>query len=323
MQANTKSILIVDDTKFSSAIVRKILSRDGFTDVRVADNAIDALSMMKERNADILIADWLMPGMDGLALTQLVRELNRRKNKFTYVVLLTAKEENEDLKLAFAKGVDDFVGKTTIKSHLLPRIHAAQRISGFHNSLLQRELELKEQYRNLALMNRVDPVTGIGNQQFLEQQLARYLKQYQGRSGNIGLLLCRLDNLASIAQEHGESIENQLLKLACDRLQDSARPLDDIARINENTLALALYGNDPTFITQKLIRRVQESVVLKAYGTNAGFISLKGTIHFEIINANGRSPNTAIEIINSAQDHLTALSEGQSIHIWEFDGQIA
>lgn len=323
MHENSKSILIVDDTKFSSALVKKTLIKDGFTDIRVADNAIDALSMLKERNADIMIADWLMPGMDGLALTQLVRELNRRQNTFTYVVLLTAKEENDDLKLAFSKGVDDFIGKTTINTHLLPRIHAAERISSVHNSLLKRELVLKEQFRKLTLMNRVDPTTGIGNEKFMSQQLDRYLKQHQGRNGNIGLLLCRLDNIESLNQLYGEAFKNELLKQASQRLQEAARPLDDIARINEDTLALALYGSDPTFITHKLIHRVEDSLLIKAYETEQGYVSLKGTIHYEVINANGQAPESSDDIVTSALTHLDSLEEGQSIHFWEIGSQLA
>ncbi|MFQ3283012.1 MAG: sigma-B regulation protein RsbU (phosphoserine phosphatase), partial [Reinekea sp.] len=58
MQALHASIMIVDDTKFSSAVVKKYLDSVGFTDIRIADNAIDAISMLKSRNADILLADW-------------------------------------------------------------------------------------------------------------------------------------------------------------------------------------------------------------------------------------------------------------------------
>ncbi len=317
MQANPSSILIVDDTKFSSAVVKKLLVLDGFSDIRVADNAIDALTMMRERNADLLLADWLMPGMDGLELTQLVRELNRSKNQFTYILLLTAKEENEDLKEAFSKGVDDFVGKTTLKSHLLPRVHAAQRISRLQNSLLSRELNLKEQYRNLTMMNRIDPATGIGNLQFMEQELSRYLKQHKGRSGHIGLLLCRFDNLIELKKEHGEAFKNGLLKQAGDRLKEAARPLDDVARINENTLALALYGNELSFITHKLVRRIQDSLLIRAYSTKNGFASLSGAVQYEVIDANGQTPQHAAEVIGAALERLNSLQEGQGIHFWD------
>lgn len=321
MQPNSCSILIVDDTKFSSAVVNKLLRTEGFTDIRIADSAIDALTMLKDRNADVLLADWLMPGMDGLALTQLVRELNRRQNRFTYVVLLTAKEGNEHLKEAFAKGVDDFVGKTTLKTHLIPRIHAAQRISRFQNSLLRRELKLKEQFRTLSLMNRIDPPTNIGNLQFLEQQLERYLEQHKGRSGHIGLLLCRFDNLNDYREQQGDLFKNQLLKQACERLRATARPLDDIARINENTLALVLYGQETTFITHKLLRRVQDALLTKAYTTKAGFSSLTGTLQYEVIDSNGKTPHAAAEVISGAIERLNSLDEGQSIYFWEQSGE--
>ncbi|EAR09490.1 response regulator [Reinekea blandensis] len=324
MQPNSTSILIVDDTKFSSAVVNKALKNDGFTDIRVADNAIDALSMMKERSVDILIADWLMPGMDGLELTQLVRELNRRQNHFSYVVLLTAKEENDDLKEAFAKGVDDFVGKTTLKSHLLPRIHAAQRMARLQNSLLRRELALKEQFRGLTLMNRIDPTTGVGNLQFLEQQLGRYLKQHRGRSGSIGLLLCRLDNLPELKLQHGEALKNRLVKQAAERLQEAARPMDDVARIDENTLALALYGREPNFITHALVRRIQEALLIRAYPTDNGYCTLEGSIQYDVIDANGHaSAVQADEVIQAAMQRLSDLPAGQSVYFWEANQELA
>lgn len=324
MLSSATSILIVDDTKFSSAVVTKALQSDGFTDIRVADNAIDALSMMKARSVDVLIADWLMPGMDGLELTQLVRELNRRQNQFTYVVLLTAKEENDDLKEAFAKGVDDFVGKTTLKSHLLPRIHAAQRIARLQNSLLRRELTLKEQYRGLTLMNRIDPATGTGNRQFLDQQMTRYLKQHQGRSGSIGLLLCRLDNLDSITQQHGKALKNRLVKLAAERLQETARPMDDVARVNSNTLALALYGKESNFVTHALIRRIQEALLIRAYPSEQGYATLEGTIQYDVIDPNSNSANAqASTVIDAALHRLDNLPVGQSIYFWDSSKELA
>lgn len=192
-----------------------------------------------------------------------------------------------------------------------------QRISRFQNSLLRRELKLKEQFRTLSLINRVDPPTNVGNLQFLEQQLGRYLEQHKGRNGHIGLLLCRIDNLHVYKEQHGDLFRNQLLRQACERLKATARPLDDVARINENTLALVLYGQETTFITHTLIRRVQDSLFTRAYSTSAGFNSLTGTLQYDIIDANGKTPQDATEVITGALDRLNALEEGQSIHFWE------
>lgn len=311
------SIVIVDDAKFSSAVIQKTLELNGYQDVRVANNAIDGLSMIKERNADVLLADWLMPGMDGLALTQLVRELNKRKNTFTYVILLTAKEELSHFQEAFSKGVDDFVGKTDLKTHLPPRVRAAYRIARLQNDLLNRELKLKNEFRKLTLASQMDLATGLGNIDFLEQQLSRYIRHQQSRDGHIGLLLCRMDNLKKIEDQFGKTSINELLKQASCRLREAARPLDDIARINNDTLALCIYGNDPNFVTHNLVRRVQDSLLTKAYESPDGFISLIGTMQYEVLEKSAAQDLDATVFLQSALQRLNELSEGQSMHIWE------
>jgi PleD family two-component response regulator len=319
MQALNASIMIVDDTKFSSAVVKKYLNSVGFTDIRIADNAIDAISMLKERNSDILLADWLMPGMDGLALTQLVRELNRRKNEFTYIMLLTAKEETSDLREAFASGVDDFIGKTTLKSQLIPRVYAAQRIALVQNTLLKREQQYKEQYRKLSILNRTDPATGVGNLKYLEHQLSRYLKQHKGRSGHIGLLLCRIDSYQELLHSRDRSSRNEILKMVGKRLQDAARPLDDVARVSDDTFAIALYGNEPTFITQTLIRRIQDSIFVKAYPSQEGFYHLSGSLQYDIVDSITATPINAATFLSDALTRLNNLANGHSVFFWEDD----
>ena len=68
-------ILVVDDAKFSSAIIAKALRGGGFSNVRFTNNPLQALRSLEKRPAQILIADWLMPSMDGLELTRRVKKL--------------------------------------------------------------------------------------------------------------------------------------------------------------------------------------------------------------------------------------------------------
>ncbi|HHJ4328538.1 TPA: two-component system response regulator, partial [Klebsiella pneumoniae] len=55
------SILIVDDAKFSSAMIGRSLSQAGYRDLRFASSAAEALQQLQERPANVLLADWLMP----------------------------------------------------------------------------------------------------------------------------------------------------------------------------------------------------------------------------------------------------------------------
>ena len=104
-------ILVVDDAKFSSMVVGRTLRNAGYRDIRIANNAPAALKLMEQRPVSVLIADWLMPEMDGLQLTDQVRQQDEQNNHYTYVILLTARESVEALSEAFDRGVDDFIYK--------------------------------------------------------------------------------------------------------------------------------------------------------------------------------------------------------------------
>ena len=102
-------ILVVDDAKFSSMVVGRTLRNAGYRDVRIANDALAALALMKQRPVSVLIADWLMPEMDGLALTDQVRQQDERNKHYTYVMLLTARGSVAALAEAFDRGVDAFI----------------------------------------------------------------------------------------------------------------------------------------------------------------------------------------------------------------------
>ena len=101
-------ILVVDDAKFSSTIIAKSLRSGGFNNVRFTNNPLQALRSLEKRPAQILIADWLMPNMDGLELTRRVKKLDETSEHFTYVMLLTARDDFEAMNHEFDEGVDDF-----------------------------------------------------------------------------------------------------------------------------------------------------------------------------------------------------------------------
>ena len=102
-------LLVVDDARFSRAIITKSLKGAGFRDVRFAASGPEALSQLEERPADIVISDWIMPGMDGLELTRKVREMDDILDHFTYVMLMSGEAESAIVTQAFEEGVDDFV----------------------------------------------------------------------------------------------------------------------------------------------------------------------------------------------------------------------
>lgn len=275
MPNSSTSILVVDDTKFSSAMVNRVIARAGYSDVRHANSAANALRLLEERQADILIADWLMPEMDGLELTQHVRQLDEAGNHFTYVLLLTAKEGVEALAEAFEQGVDDFVNKSHMQDQLLPRLLSAERISHLQNRLLTDNQNLIEANAKLKKLSPFDGLTGLGNRAYASRRLEETLKHVGSRGGAACYMLLTIGGFDGLRKQYPPLILSQLLLAVARRLRQLVRPMDVVTRIGPNQFAIITHQPDIAHCAGKSYRRLYEGINLKAFKTAAGFLSIK------------------------------------------------
>lgn len=267
------SILIVDDTKFSSAIVGRNLKAAGYTDIRHAASAQEALKKLEERPAALTLADWLMPEMDGLELTRRIRQQDEHLNRFTYIILLTAKEGVPALQQAFDEGVDDFISKSTINEQLLSRVMAGERMTSTLNNVLAQNRELLYANAKLKQHSVLDPQTGFGNPQYAVRKLNDAIRQAQLRGGAACLLVLRIEDLYDLEQHHGTETINELIQAMSRRLRQLVRPMDTLARLTSNTFAMITYQENPGHCVPTSFRRLHEGLNLRAYKTStAGYV---------------------------------------------------
>lgn len=119
-------ILIAEDNKASLLLLDRTLTNMGF-EVVATENGLDAWNILKGDNAPPLaILDWMMPEMDGTEVCRKVRELNSLCP--TYLILLTAKQEKEDILSAFQAGADDYIVKPFDRDELQARVKVGQRL---------------------------------------------------------------------------------------------------------------------------------------------------------------------------------------------------
>ena len=83
MQNTHLSIMVVDDAKFSSAVIARQLNNAGYKDIRYASSAKEALNLLDLRPARVTLADWLMPDVSGLELTEKLRQLDETTERHT------------------------------------------------------------------------------------------------------------------------------------------------------------------------------------------------------------------------------------------------
>jgi CheY-like chemotaxis protein len=112
-----RSILVVDDDPAMLKLVERVLTRAEWR-VRSAGNGVEAVGLLAQEPADVVITDLDMPRMNGLALTQ---HLASHAPK-THVVILTARGSEQSAAECFRVGAADFVRKTDVRKRLLPAV---------------------------------------------------------------------------------------------------------------------------------------------------------------------------------------------------------
>lgn len=130
-----RRVLVVDDSRMQRRIMMKSLMNWGF-DVVEAATGDEALSLCQSMVPDLVLSDWMMPGMDGLEFCRNFRKLP--VDSYGYFILLTSKTDKMEVARGLDAGADDFLSKPVNPSELRARISAGDRILA-----MQRELSEK------------------------------------------------------------------------------------------------------------------------------------------------------------------------------------
>jgi len=116
------TVLIVDDDPKLLNMLRRTLAYEGFR-VLTATDGNDALAQAYAHHPDVMVLDWMMPGLDGLGVIKQLRALNDQ----TLVLMLTARDAVEDRVEGLETGADDYLAKPFAPAELIARVHALLR----------------------------------------------------------------------------------------------------------------------------------------------------------------------------------------------------
>ena len=116
-----KRILLVEDEAAIREMVQLALSRAGF-DTRAVADAVHADREIEQARPDLILLDWMLPGVSGLELARRLRRCDSTRN--IPLIMLTAKGEESDKLSGFEAGADDYVVKPFSVKELVARICA-------------------------------------------------------------------------------------------------------------------------------------------------------------------------------------------------------
>ncbi|MCC5960875.1 MAG: fused response regulator/phosphatase [Rhodobacteraceae bacterium] len=120
-----KHALIVDDSRAQRKIFAQHLQGWGYETTEAA-SGVDALALCRGTHFDLVLSDWMMPGMNGLQFCRAFRAL--RNVKYSYFILLTSKNDKNAVAEGLNVGADDFLSKPVSTMELRARISAGERL---------------------------------------------------------------------------------------------------------------------------------------------------------------------------------------------------
>ena len=149
-------VLIAEDDRTSKRILEAFLTKWGY-EVIAVDNGKDAWEILQHKNAPHLaVLDWMMPEMDGTEVCRKVRGNGDRA--YTYILLLTAKGQKEDVVDGILAGADDYLVKPFDRNELHARVNIGRRIIELQSSLAARVEELQDALDHIQTLQGILPI---------------------------------------------------------------------------------------------------------------------------------------------------------------------
>jgi diguanylate cyclase (GGDEF)-like protein len=228
-------ILISDDDHVSRHLLAGLLGKWGYEVVPTADGAQAWDILQRDDSPKLAILDWLMPEPDGLELCRRVRQ--RRAPGYIYTILLTARDQKQDVLIGLRAGADDYITKPFDPAQLQARLHSARRIVSLQEQLLTTQEALRDQATH-------DFLTGLWNRPAIVNTLQEELAQAGGESGSVGVIMVSLDDLKAVNDAHGRHVGEAVLVEAGARAKSAVRSFDAVGRYGGDEFVVVLRGCD-------------------------------------------------------------------------------
>jgi len=250
------NVLVVEDDPVHCKMIASLLDRWGYQ-VRTAADGVEALAVLEEKTAiQLAIVDWMMPRLDGIALC---REIRRRFNEpYLYVVLLTSRDQRDDIVTGFDAGADDYLIKPVHHSELSARLRAGKRILDLQEKLLAAQETLRVQAMH-------DALTGIWNRGAIFEALGRELDRARRQQSPLAVIMVDLDHFKQVNDSHGHLVGDQVLREAAQRIKATVRSYDGVGRYGGEEFLLVAPGFDAAQaleFAERLRRRFAENPIV-------------------------------------------------------------
>lgn len=266
-QVNQK-VLIAEDDGISRRLVETFLAKWGY-EVAAATNGIEALRLLESENAPRLaILDWMMPGMEGIQICKRIRQY--RDRPYVYMLLLTARNDQQDLLLGLELGADDYLTKPFDSKELRARLLVGERVLNLQDDLLLAQEQLRFRATH-------DSLTGIPNRTMVMDALHAELSRQKRDCSSFGVVLLDIDNFKKVNDTFGHLCGDEVLRTVAHRVKDCVRPYDTVGRFGGEEF-LVIASRADVAGTVALAERIRATISSSAISTRAGEVTVTASL---------------------------------------------
>jgi two-component system cell cycle response regulator len=229
------TVLIVDDDRATLMLVEHLLKALGHK-VHTAQDGRSALAQAMSIRPQIIISDWIMPGLDGVSFCKALRQTEEGQQ--IYFIILSALEQDDQLVEAFEAGVDDYLTKPFTARVLAARLRAGQRVIKLQEDARRDSENLRRFAAELAVANRrlqqaalTDPLTGLPNRRYAMERLEQEWASTSRTQRPLTCMVVDVDQFKQINDSYGHDSGDVVLRQVATVLRKEARAEDVICRL--------------------------------------------------------------------------------------------
>lgn len=302
-----EKILIAEDDPVSQRMLQSFLTKWGYEIIAVSSGT-EALRILEGPDAPPLaVLDWMMPGMEGPEICREIRKDPERP--YTYVLLLTARTQKEDLLKGLEAGADDYLTKPFDVQELRARLHVGRRILDLQHHLLAATDELRFRASH-------DMLTGIPNRGTILEAVNRERARQIRDGGSFGVILADLDHFKAVNDNHGHLAGDIVLKEAACRMRACVRSYDSVGRYGGEEFLIVVPTGDGNS-TAAVAERVREAISEKPVMTESGPISVTASLGIAV-----SIDRDAKEVLRSADEALYCAKARGRNRVERFDASM-
>ena len=227
-------ILIIEDELIFRRMVKKYLLEAGYEIVE-AEDGLSAWELFQKEPFQLVITDWMMPGLDGPALVQKIRTSGQKS--YTYIIMLTAMDNKDNIVLGLESGADEYLTKPFNSRELIARVASGMRILRLEEELMQARVQMEA----LAMH---DGLTGLLNRRAIEEYAEAEFNMADRKKQAMSVILLDIDHFKNVNDRFGHKFGDVVLRQVAQTLKEDLRNYDRVGRWGGEEFLLILPGTE-------------------------------------------------------------------------------